>query len=412
MDPTAPISSQAGINTTQYLMLLALALSMLVAALAGLVHHQAKWFKLSWLSDLLFSKSPQQKVLGKRFMVGASNCIAGIAALNYGVTQGVIDPDGCRWLSITGLAATTAFYLTFRTGWNQRLADPAMIEPQTWMAIGFMAWGYLIGGPGQAVALLLLFVILMFSMFTSTSRQLVRASCLAAVLFGAAMWRTADVQRHIPNGPQLQLVYFCVLLLVLISVCVMVFQLNHLRAEATQHKLELQDALARIQDLATRDELTGLFNRRHMLELLNIEKHRSNRTGRVFCLGMVDIDHFKQVNDRFGHNVGDQVLDTVAATISAGLRETDVVARWGGEEFLVMFTDTDCQTAERVLARIQVALAKTMVSDDAPGLRVTFSAGVTAYIADEMLTSTIDRADRALYAAKAAGRNLVQREAA
>jgi len=97
----------------------------------------------------------------------------------------------------------------------------------------------------------------------------------------------------------------------------------------------------------------------------------------------------------------------VASTIAAGLRETDVVARWGGEEFLVMFTDTDVETAERVLSRIQLALQHTTVSEAASMLRVTFSAGVTGYQPDEVLTRTIDRADRALYRAKAAGRACV-----
>ena len=176
-------------------------------------------------------------------------------------------------------------------------------------------------------------------------------------------------------------------------------------------RFEIQQAAAQaLQWRSRHDELTGLFNRRHMLERLNNEKHRSIRSGRGFCLAMIDIDHFKRVNDQYGHGTGDQVLGSVASTISAGLRETDVVARWGGEEFLVMFTDTDLLTAERVLVRIQQALAQTTVAEQAPQLRVTFSAGVTNYRADEMLTRTIDRADRALYAAKAAGRACVLRD--
>jgi len=101
------------------------------------------------------------------------------------------------------------------------------------------------------------------------------------------------------------------------------------------------------------------------------------------------------------------VLAQVSGVIAAGLRETDVVARWGGEEFLVMFTDTDEETAKRVLLRIQATLTQTQVTQADTALRVTFSAGVSDHLRDETINRTIDRADRALYAAKAAGRNLV-----
>ena len=402
------------LQSVQSLMLLGLVASVMAIATTRLLRLNPPWLpawlRFAWLSDLLLSSNAQQKALGRRFLVGVANCLAGVLALNIGAAHGVIDPRACLYLTAAALAVTLAFYGLLRSGLNQRLPDPSMTEPQTWASIAFLAWGYLIGGPGRPVALLLLVAILMFNMSTTTYRQLVRASVLAAALFGGVMWRVAQLEGASAESGALQWVFYCVLVLVLITQCLLVAQMARLRTEAMCHQAELKDALARIRELATHDDLTGLFNRRHMLERLNNEKHRSIRSGRSFCLAMIDIDHFKRVNDQFGHGTGDQVLGSVSNTIAAGLRETDVVARWGGEEFLVMFTDTDPGTAERVLMRIQSALTHTTLAEDAPRLRVTFSAGVTAYQPDEMLTRTIDRADRALYAAKAAGRARILRE--
>lgn len=398
----------------QLLLLLLLAFSVMVIAttrvLGPRLGRVPPWMRFAWLSDWVLSTDPRQKAIGRRFLVGVANCVAGVLALNVGGAMGVVDPQACRWLTVAALLVAAAFYVVMRMGWNQRFEDPTLAEPQTWAVVAFLAWGYLIGGPGRPVALMLLTVILMFNMFTNTSRQLVRASIMAALLFGVAMARVAYVHRDEVKVVTLEIVYFCVMLLALTTLYLLVNQMARLRLAAQAHQQELRDALHRIRDLATHDELTGLFNRRHMLELLNTEKHRSIRSGRGFCLAMVDIDHFKLVNDRLGHGAGDQVLASVARTIAAGLRETDIVARWGGEEFLLMFTDTDQETAERVLQRIQVALSHTTLTEADAALRVTFSAGVSNYVRDEMLTRTIDRADRVLYAAKAAGRNRVMRD--
>ncbi|MBI2734591.1 MAG: GGDEF domain-containing protein [Aquabacterium sp.] len=406
-------ASSAGISTTQFLVVLALMLILMVAGLAGLTQRRSRrltsWHWLDRLSDLVLSKDPKQTVLLLRYLVGAANSMAGVAALNYGVTEGVIEAAGSGWLTITALLCTAAFYAVMRLGINQRFADPSMAAPQIICAVLFLAWGYTLGGPGSPIALLLLFVFLMFSIFTSTTRTLITACVVAAVAFAFSMTHVAMSTPQVPYMAKLQLVYFSVMLFMLISVCVLVSQFNRMRDKATRRKQELSEALARIQDLATRDELTGLFNRRHMLELLNNEKHRCIRSERRFCIALIDVDRFKAVNDTHGHGVGDEVLASVAGVITGGLRETDVVARWGGEEFLVMFTDTDCPTAELVLSRIQMMLSASMVSQAVPNLHVTFSAGLTHYEPEEMLTRTIDRADRGLYMAKAGGRNRVVR---
>ncbi len=111
-------------------------------------------------------------------------------ALNYGASIGVIDVDGCRQLTVAAVLIMAVFYGLLRTGWNQKLANPSMSEAQMAAAIGFLGWGYLIGGPGAPVALMLLFIILMFGMFTATSRQLIRSSVLAGIVFGAAFIMT------------------------------------------------------------------------------------------------------------------------------------------------------------------------------------------------------------------------------
>jgi diguanylate cyclase (GGDEF)-like protein len=183
-----------------------------------------------------------------------------------------------------------------------------------------------------------------------------------------------------------------------------------MRTRLKQQKAELQDALARIHKLATRDDLTGLVNRRHMEELADIEHRRAMRSGSVPCLCLIDIDHFKRINDAHGHAAGDVVLRLFARHAAASVRETDVLARGGGEEFLVMLPDTQPPEAMTGFERLRRLLSRDAAWGEHAHLRVTFSGGLTAWRPGEPLRDALVRADAALYEAKASGRDrLVER---
>ena len=172
------------------------------------------------------------------------------------------------------------------------------------------------------------------------------------------------------------------------------------------------EPIVRIQELATRDELTGLVNRRQMTKLLEQERQRGVRSGRGFSLAMVDIDHFKAVNDHYGHAVGDEVLRTFARQAPQALRGTDIVARWGGEEFVLLLPEVNQAAARIGVERLRGRIAATpMAHLSGVPIRVTVSVGLTEHIAGESVTQTLERADRALYEAKAQGRNRVCVEA-
>lgn len=405
-----------GAASLQYLTMLAGLVGMLVAAMVALMQCNItwlnSWFKLGWLSDLLLSRRPRQRRFILRHMVGLAACLAGLVALNYGASRGVVDPSGCRWLTWSALAIMAGVYTVLRSGLHMRCSDPSLVWQQQLFAVSYLAWGYYLGGPCKPVALVLLCVVLMFSIFTSTPRILARTCLFSTLAFGTVMLRVAAKEADLPNGPQVQLVYFCVLLIMQLCVYLLVQQLTRLRAKSTRRKHDLAQALERIQDLATRDSLTGLFNRRHMDELMQAEAQRCQRGGRSLCVALIDVDHFKAVNDAHGHGVGDEVLAAVARILAEGVREGDIVSRWGGEEFVVMFADADEQVAGQVLARVQYTLGAQAVSHRHAGLRITFSAGLAMLERDEQLASTIDRADQWLYAAKAAGRNRVMPTAA
>jgi diguanylate cyclase (GGDEF)-like protein len=183
-----------------------------------------------------------------------------------------------------------------------------------------------------------------------------------------------------------------------------------MRTRLMEQKSELQDALARIHKLATRDDLTGLINRRHMEELADVEYRRALRSGSVPCLCLVDIDYFKRINDEYGHAEGDEVLRLFARHAAAAMRETDVLARWGGEEFLVMLPDTQPGEAMIGFERLRRVLSRDAAWGRHAHMRVTFSAGLTAWRPGEPLRDALIRADAALYEAKATGRDrLVER---
>lgn len=146
-----------------------------------------------------------------------------------------------------------------------------------------------------------------------------------------------------------------------------------------------------------------------MIELLQHAVARQERTGETFSFVMFDLDYFKRVNDTHGHGVGDDVLRAFATVATTILRKSDVLARWGGEEFVAICPHSDDPHAVVGVERLLKEWSNTEVSPQAPQLRVSFSAGITTYRPGEAIDEALARADRALYAAKAKGRNCIVR---
>ncbi len=161
----------------------------------------------------------------------------------------------------------------------------------------------------------------------------------------------------------------------------------------------------RLERLATSDHLTGLWNRYRMEEAIDHEISVAERYGRPCALAMFDIDHFKHFNDTWGHEAGDEVLAEVARTVSTQLRDTDHVGRWGGEEFMVLATNTAPEGAAHLAERLRAAIAALEIRDYG---RVTASFGLAVHQAGEQRRELVKRADLALYAAKEGGRNRVE----
>ena len=175
--------------------------------------------------------------------------------------------------------------------------------------------------------------------------------------------------------------------------------------------LRLQEEL-RIR--ASHDELTSVLNRRIVMELLEREVDRARRDRLPLAVGMLDIDHFKSVNDRHGHLAGDAVLAQVAACISESVRRSDLTGRYGGEEFLLVLPGCELATAAEVAERVRLAVSRLVATTARGSVCVTASMGLAVSLPGSPLDrqSLIDAADRALYCAKLAGRNRVEFAAA
>jgi diguanylate cyclase len=162
-----------------------------------------------------------------------------------------------------------------------------------------------------------------------------------------------------------------------------------------------------VQELARRDPLTGLLNRRALDEALARSLALGRRQADHACLMYVDLDHFKSINDRFGHAVGDEVLRHVGRAMLATVREIDTVARFGGEEFVVLLPGTGLELATVVAERLRRALSEPPPASLPRELRLSASIGLTVLKPDDDADAALRRADAALYGAKAAGRNRV-----
>ena len=165
---------------------------------------------------------------------------------------------------------------------------------------------------------------------------------------------------------------------------------------------------AKLEELAITDSLTKLYNRRHFFDLAKLEFTRSKRYHLNLAAMMIDLDHFKQINDYYGHRVGDCVLETVSWHLHTGIRSTDILGRYGGEEFILLLPQTSLADGQILAERLRKTIAMEKIVIEEHSISTTISIGLTMLMeTDKTIDMLINRADQALYAAKRAGRNQV-----
>jgi diguanylate cyclase (GGDEF)-like protein len=373
-----------------------------LAATLPLAPHARAW--LGRVGDAILSKDlKQRRTLGVLLLAAAVTTI-GIGLMAYGALLGIIRSGELALLAVLSALTMATFYALIRSGWNQRRADPTLSFAQTIAAQTLIAGAYAVSGPVHPAVLSVLALVMVFGMFNMRA-EAVRNVCLYTLaLVGAVMaWRARTDPQVYPV--RIEWLYFVLLATVLAVISQLSVQLMDMRLRLKSQKLALENAVARIQEIATRDELTGLPNRRSMMAMAQDNALRRARGGLPFYIAMVDLDHFKAVNDTFGHAVGDQALRAFAAQAQAVLRNTDVIGRWGGEEFLLLLPESPPGEPTVGVERLRLHLADLAVCAAAPQLRIGFSAGFTRYSEGEPISQAIERADRALYKAKEEGRN-------
>ncbi len=299
-------------------------------------------------------------------------------------------------------------YLLIRSGINRSFKDPGMTVSQ--IVFGTMVQTvFILLAPEVGVFFLVnLFNCFLFGVLALSARQFFHVWAVGAVATAVAFLYVGD-RIGFPNSTGLgQAIMWTCFLLALGKSIYLASAVSTLRLKVSEKNRALTLALTQMEEMATHDALTGVFNRRAMLIAMDAELQIFKRKKAPFCIAVMDLDHFKQINDSFGHAIGDVVLKTFAEILQQSLRVTDRISRYGGDEFVVLLTDTPRDVAVTVLGRICARIAQHDWGTLVPEVTITVSIGVAEISGDDTIAHTFERADVALYDAKQSGRNCVQ----
>jgi diguanylate cyclase (GGDEF)-like protein len=372
------------------------------AALAA--ERRAQRTTLQRLGDLVLGTDPKMRLAVRLGLLPSGVYVAWCVMHVVAVRMGFESQATADWMTLSHLLAIVAFYPLVRSGYSLRFDDAGLVLPQILYASASAIVGYALIPPLRSAILQMLCLIQIFGLFSLRPRQTViagasTAGMLTLMWLAMTVWQPPDFH---PTAEALKLALSNFIVMMLALICRRYSNMRGMLREQTQ---ELTTAVEKVSRIATRDPLTGLYNRQHLQELLQQEIKRHHRTGQPFAVALIDLDHFKRVNDQFGHKVGDEVLSGFAQTLQTFVRESDVVGRWGGEEFLVLLPETETLAGLSAMNRLRKQLVGLCLATSQPQLRATLSAGVATHQPHEALEHTLERADRALYAAKAGGRD-------
>ena len=329
--------------------------------------------------------------------------------LQWGVSLNLFHP-GVAWTTPLMVVGPGVFYALARSGWSRRFKDPAMVMAQGLYCALLTVLVYTFSRPEvRGFILCILPLIIMFGQFTMNGRQFAFfTGCTMSVLSAAVLLlRPYDDTPRGLSGDILELVYVALILGTATSIALIG---SNIRQKLVASRVDLAEALSRVHALATTDELTGLANRRHVQDLLAEEVKRHRRLGQPLCVALLDLDHFKRYNDTYGHVHGDECLKQIGRLLrEVCVRPRDVAARYGGEEFALILPRTPrsgAMTFARAVGQmLRVLRIRHPDSPHESGL--TLSGGITTCVPDEYTSAEamLMRADQALYAAKAQGRD-------
>lgn len=364
------------------------------------VHREVDEEKMVWL--LGQGRARRKHVLRTL----AAVLVYGVAliAIAIGVTSGWIHPIEGKLLGASIIASCVLFYVMVRSGWSERFEDPALTLPQVMVANTWIAIAYAITNQAHGSTMILYALVMFFGLLKMDIRSARICGAQVIVFTGVCV---AYKSRTDPARYSLDIEAFHYLFL-LASVAMMTFlagEITKMRNKLKEQRQELADSLEAIQTLAKYDELTGLMNRRAGLQLLSEYQTLLHRHKLKVWIALLDIDHFKKINDQYGHATGDQVLKCFAQAARQSLRTSDAIIRWGGEEFLVVMLDETDTPPVSGLERLRTSLNQIPCPDGKDGpTALNFSAGVTLLAPEDSLDAALDRADQALYRAKEQGR--------
>jgi diguanylate cyclase (GGDEF)-like protein len=336
-----------------------------------------------------------------------------LAMLSTVLQHSSIHPNAVLFL-LGGITSTNFFFLTVahsekRTAGLSRL----LATYQTIMGIAWTsAYLYFSSGAGELV-LGMYMTVLMFAVFHLDTRTLFKLGIATLfsylLIIGIKLVSAPMLVAPLEDG-----VRFLILMAITGWIYMFARRLRDLRFELQFRNEELQNVIERITRIAEEDHLTKSFNRRYIMDMLARERSRSDRSGNSFCLLLFDLDHFKRINDRYGHVVGDQILSDFARSVKSELRGMDSIkttehkrsfGRYGGEEFIAILPGSDLLGAHHCAERIREIISQQNFRGR---YTITTSVGVAEYQRGETVPQLLTRADQALYKAKRDGRNLVR----
>ncbi|MGH6646480.1 diguanylate cyclase [Aquabacterium sp.] len=321
----------------------------------------------------------------------------------HSVYLGLLDRHIVEVLTLYCALTFIPVFALVRSGWSQRLRDPVMTFPHALAANAGCVLAFGLLGEHRGNVMILIGLTIVASMFRLKPARVLTLGMLSvgmlAVASLAMSW--SDPVRYPATKTWAILVVGGSTLLMLSIVAKWISDIGVRLGRQTR---DLAEAVRTVEQMATTDVLTGLLNRRVMTDLAEAELKLIERSGAPLCVALIDLDHFKDINDRFGHHAGDTALKGFAQCTAPQLRQVDKLGRWGGEEFLLLLPQLSQTEAWTALERLRQTV-ETQIFQDHALMQLTFSAGIAQALPGESLEQLVDRADQAVYEAKRTGRN-------